>query len=114
MGARARGAPGRIDAHVVRGSAYPEQTLTEIRGIFANFDDWFLEALGASASDLADCLLALAFRLNAWIDEIRTDARALLEPTELPPGPRAKQLRRMRRRQARVAAYRAADERVAN
>lgn len=106
-----------IDAQVVRGSAYPEQTLAEVRGIFARFDAWLLETLGASASELADCLLALGYaaeeRLNAWIDEIRAEARPLLESAELPAGPGAKQRRRLARRLARAAAYRAADGRIA-
>jgi hypothetical protein len=106
-----------IDSHVVRGSAYPEQTLSEIRGVFAKFDEWFVETLGASATDLADCLLALAFateeQLNAWIAEIRAETRPLLESDNLPSGPRAKQERCRLRRRARIAAHHAADERIA-
>lgn len=104
------------DAHIVRGSAYPEQTLAEVRGVFGHFDAWFQETLGVSASELADCLFAIAHaaeeRLNRLIDEIRADARAV-EPRDLPEGPRAKRQRRAARRTARTAVHRAADTRIA-
>jgi len=42
-----------IDAQVIRGSAYPEQTSEEILEIAGPFDASFLELLGATPSDLA-------------------------------------------------------------
>jgi hypothetical protein len=47
------------DAHVVRGSAYPEQTRQEIVEIFGAVDEDLKKTLGASASELANLIWAI-------------------------------------------------------
>ncbi len=48
-----------LDARVVRGSAYPEQTAKEIRGCLGPFDTWFQERIGIAPTRAADLIWSI-------------------------------------------------------
>lgn len=48
-----------IDTKVVRGSAYPEQTMQEITGVQGTFEDWFTRRTGIGPQRAIELLLAI-------------------------------------------------------
>ncbi len=48
-----------IDTRVVRGSAYPEQTMQEISGVQGHFEEWFSNRAGIGPRRAIDLLLAI-------------------------------------------------------
>ena len=60
-----------IDAQVVRGSAYPEQTSEEIRQIAGRFDNWFRSNIRATATELVQILWSVGWTgyvaVNEWL-----------------------------------------------
>lgn len=86
-----------IDAHVVRGSAYPEQTAEELVGIAGRFDAWFTRVLGTSVTDLVKCIWAIGWRqeakLLAWLETLE-DAAAKSGPMPAAPSGLTRKVRR--------------------
>lgn len=70
-----------INAHVVRGSAYPEQTTDEILEILGLFDAEFRDSLGTSPGELAAILwgvvAALQTKVNRWLETVEAEAREI-------------------------------------
>ncbi|MFQ5870227.1 MAG: hypothetical protein ACE5JC_10025, partial [Candidatus Zixiibacteriota bacterium] len=70
----------RMQAEIVRGSAYPEQTGMEISSIQGHFDSWFVKVVGISPTKAKDLLWAIIRHqeraLNSVMPEIRAKAKA--------------------------------------
>lgn len=94
-----------IDAHVVRGSAYPEQTADEILGIAGQFDARFAKTLGSTVTDLVHCVWSIAWaqeaKINVWLDSIREDMSNTPGVDAKTPNPLGKKARRRATRHAR-------------
>jgi len=60
-----------IDASVIRGSAYPEQTLQEISGIQGHFEGWFKEKTGIGPCRAGQLLIAILRTEEAQANEWR-------------------------------------------
>jgi hypothetical protein len=58
-----------IDASVIRGSAYPEQTLQEISGIQGHFEGWFKEKTGIGPCRAGQLLIAILRTEEAQANE---------------------------------------------
>ena len=73
----------RMQAEIVRGSAYPEQTGMEISSIQGHFDSWFVKVVGISPTKAKDLLWAIIRHqeraLNSVLPEIRAKAKAARE-----------------------------------
>lgn len=59
-----------MNRRLVRGTAFPDQTTTEIKGIQGAFDQWFSEKCGISPTRMCDILWAIVGRA----EKIATDA----------------------------------------
>ncbi len=70
----------RLEAEIVRGSAYPEQTGIEISAIQGHFDCWFAKAVGVSPTRAKDMLWAIIRHqkeaLNSAMPDIWAKAEA--------------------------------------
>ena len=68
-----------MQAEIVRGSAYPEQTGMEISSIQAHFDSWFIKVVGISPTRTKDLLWAIIRHqeraLNSVMPEVRAKAK---------------------------------------
>lgn len=64
---------GRLvsDSKVVRGSAYPEQTMQEISEVQGNFEDWFTKRAGIGPRRAIELLLAILRREEDFVNEWR-------------------------------------------
>ena len=69
----------RLDAEVVRGSAYPEQTDEELSEIQGHSDNWFVRAVGISPTRAKDFLWAIGRRQVDAINEANPQIRAMAE-----------------------------------
>lgn len=68
-----------VDAQIIRGSAYPEQTSEEVIEIAGRFDRWFQENIGASATNLTNLVWAIVVttqeKINGWLPGVFGEAR---------------------------------------
>lgn len=69
----------RLEAEVVRGSAYPEQTDEEISGIQGHSDNWFARAVGISPTRAKELLWAIGRRQVDAINDAEPQIRAVAE-----------------------------------
>lgn len=64
-----------IDAYGIRGSAYPEQTIEQIKGYQSHFSSWFEDQLGISPSRGCEILMELWEYRDAAIEQIFEEAQ---------------------------------------
>jgi hypothetical protein len=69
----------RLEAEIVRGSAYPEQTGEEISQIQGRFDNWFARAVGISPTRARDFLWAIVRHHQEAINDAKPQIRAKAE-----------------------------------
>jgi len=69
-----------IDAQIIRGSAYPEQTSEEICEIAGFFEDWFDQQLGQRPRQLVATLWAIWWatnlKINNWLHTVFEEAKS--------------------------------------
>lgn len=68
--------PSKIHAQTVRGSAWPDQTRSEILGIQGAFDSWFTNRIGISPSRAIAILELIEEAINIQVNEVRRGAFA--------------------------------------
>jgi hypothetical protein len=71
----------RMDAEIVRGSAYPDQTAEEIVAIQGKFEKWFSSRLGIGPKRAQELLMGIALtmedNLNTYMDDVVEQGKKL-------------------------------------